>query len=406
MKHIIIINQYGAPGKYHNFKRTAEFAKRFSEEKYDVTVFCSSTLHNSKEKIFAKNEFFEGANYKYIKTISYNNNFSRLLGMIQFSFLLYFYLIREKKPFIIIASIQSMFSAFTGYFISKLKKCKFILEVRDLWPETLIQFKKTKRNSIFSIFFRNMERFIYKRADYIVPTMKNIEEYIKCILKMKKYPEIIPINNGVDYDKFQLLEKKYSYIFESKGFNCVYTGSIGFANNIDLIISTAEIALFEKQNINFHFFGEGNLKQYFINLVSEKKLKNVYFHSSIAYDFLPSLLKAADVLLLPVRDIDLYKYGLSMNKIFDYLSSKTPVISTTKNIEDDIVDFAGWISILPNNSKLLYESIKEVKNMNKNIINERVIEANNFVKQNYNFDILSMKYIDIFKKIEKDNSEI
>ena len=263
MKKILFINQYGAPGKYHNFKRTAELASNFAKSGYEVVVLCSKTLHNSRNNIKFKNEMYDNVKYVYFKTIGYNNNFTRLIGMIQFSIKVYFYSLFKIKPDVVISSIQSIFAGLSGYYISRHFKVKHILEIRDLWPETLIQFGKTKRNSILSIILRTIEKKIYRKSDYIVPLMKNVELYFHDVLKIKKYGNVHHINNGVDFEKFKSLESKYSrrlFFNDSNVKNCVYTGSIGYANDIDLIIETAELALANKANINFHFYGEGNLK--------------------------------------------------------------------------------------------------------------------------------------------------
>ncbi|MDY0388714.1 MAG: glycosyltransferase family 4 protein [Methanolobus sp.] len=402
MKKILFINQYGAPGKYHNFKRTAELASNFAKSGYEVVVLCSKTLHNSRNNIKFKNEMYDNVKYVYFKTIGYNNNFTRLIGMIQFSIKVYFYSLFKIKPDVVISSIQSIFAGLSGYYISRHFKVKHILEIRDLWPETLIQFGKTKRNSILSIILRTIEKKIYRKSDYIVPLMKNVELYFHDVLKIKKYGNVHHINNGVDFEKFKSLESKYSrglFFNDSNIKNCVYTGSIGYANDIDLIIETAKLALANKANINFHFYGEGNLKNKYINYISEKEISNVYFHDSIPYDQLPSLLHHSDVLLLTTRNIKLYSYGISMNKIFDYLSSDTPVISTTLDTGDDIIGRSGWYSVQPENSEILFDNIVKAINLQPKELIKKTRLANNFIKENYTYSILSQKYLNIITHI-------
>jgi glycosyltransferase involved in cell wall biosynthesis len=403
MKKILFINQYGAPEKYHNFKRTSQLAKHFVAKGYIVTVLCSKRLHNTNREILLDKEVLDGVEFIYLNTIKYSSNFTRLIGMVQFGYKSFAYALFLNKFDIVVVSIQSIFAGFAGLVLSKVKKSRFILEVRDLWPETLIQFGKTDRQSLFSKSFRSIERILYKNADFIVPLFKNFKLYLDEKLKLKRHGEIVQINNGVAFDEFKRYEEIYTLndMFSNSDINCLYTGSIGYANNIDLILDVADMAISKKTNFRFHIVGEGSMKNHYITESKKRNLHNVFFHQSLEYSQLPNLLSQADILLITTRDIQLYDYGISMNKIFDYLSSKTPVVGTTIETGDDIIGKSGWYSVKPNDVSLLFDTLEEIKNLSDSEINKKVCFSNNYIINNYTYKILSEKYISIFNRCNK-----
>lgn len=401
MKSIIIFNQYGAHYKYHNYKRTTEIAEYLVKNGYSVTVVCANVFHNTNSKIKKKIEIINKVKYVYVNIIKDKNILYRFIGMIEFAIKSIIINIKEKKHDYVYTSIQSIFVAITTI-LFKNKKTTYLLEIRDLWPETLIQFGITKRKSIFSILMRSIEKYIYKKYDILIPTMKNFNKYCMDILNKDYNQKILHINNGVNLKRYN--EYKNSYLVDlklKKGKNVFYFGSIGESNSVDEIIELSKIV--KNNNINFYIVGEGKLKNYYLNLISNEKLENIMILDRIEYMYIPYLLSLADVLLITIKDINLYEYGLSMNKIFDYLASGKPILSNTKKSGDDLIMLSGWLSVNPGNISELKNGLMKLLNLPIDVLASKSKQAIDFLIKNYDFEVLGNKLVSKLEEAKKWN---
>jgi glycosyltransferase involved in cell wall biosynthesis len=221
----------------------------------------------------------------------------------------------------------------------------------------------TKKSIIYKI-FAWIEKFLYKKADKIVTLMPGAFLYIEKLGILKD--KIEWISNGVDLEKFdEDSEKEPIYKFDKDKINFLYTGSIGIANALDEIFEVAKL-LKEDREIVFNFIGDGPLKEKYIRFCEENKLDNIRFYPVVSKDNIPSLLKQADILMIFVKKSNLYKYGISLNKLFEYLASSKPIIFSG-DVYNDIVKIANaGISVNAENIEKIMNSVLLMKKKSKN----------------------------------------
>ena len=161
--------------RHHNL------AKYMDKKKYNVHIIASSAIHNSDINLITTSEKYkisniDGVNYVHIKTGQYKGNgIKRIMNM------LHFYIntkrIKNKllkeigKPDIIYASSPMPTSALLGVNIAKKLKAKSIVEIRDLWPDSVISFGVAKKNNILVKILYKMEKIMYIKSDKLVFTM-------------------------------------------------------------------------------------------------------------------------------------------------------------------------------------------------------------------------------------------
>ena len=332
-KHIWIVNHYALPPYLSGGTRHFDYAKYLVKEGYNVTIIASSFHYQKLEdhKVYSNNFFveeeIEGINFVWLKTAKYKkNNWKRFYNMLSYykNLLKYKKYIKNKRPKIdvIIGSSVHLIAVYGAYKISKKNKTPFIMEVRDLWPKTLIDLGVPKYHPVI-VFFSFLEKFLYKKADKIITLLPKSANYIKNKGIDPSKIEWLP--NGVDISKYKQvtpLEKKEK---NSKPFLLMYVGVIGIANNLDNILECAKL-LKEDKNIFFKIIGDGQERVRLENLVLENNLKNIQFVGTVPKNEVVGNLKEADVLLFNLEDSPVFKYGLSSNKLFDYLASRKPII--------------------------------------------------------------------------------
>jgi len=394
-KNIWLINYYSYPPGTSSWRRHFDLGRLLVKDGYSLNIIGGSFVHDRKKHILDKNEKYrieeyEGVKYHILNGISYSGNFKRILSMIEFMIKVFFYEKRIKeKPEVIYCSCPHPFNGLISWYLSKKYKAKFILEIRDLWPETWVEMGAITRKSIIYKIFAWVEKFLYEKADKIITLMPGAYLYIEKLEISKD--KIEWISNGVDLEKFdEDSEKEPIYKFDKDKINFLYTGSIGIANALDEIFEVAKL-LKDDEEIVFNFIGEGPLKEKYIKFCEENKLDNIRFYPVVSKDNIPSLLKQADILMTFVKKSNLYKYGISLNKLFEYLASSKPIIFSG-NVYNDIIKVAdAGISVEAENTEKIMDSVILMKKKSKN---ERNIFGKNgrvYLEKNFISDVLVKK---------------
>ncbi|PPK45274.1 glycosyltransferase family 4 protein [Clostridium algidicarnis] len=397
MKNIWIINHYSMPPEYETRVRNNIMAKYLIQKGYKVKIFAASTIHNTdinlikdRKKLYIK-KTYDGLDFVHIKTSNYSGNgISRIINMLQFPLRLL--KVSKKigeKPDVIICDLEAIF-AWSPYLVAKRFKSKFILEVRDLWPESIVVYKNiSKNNPIIRILYK-VEKWIYKRSDKLVFSMEGGKDYIvnKGWNKDMNMSKIHYINNGVDLQQFNYNKENYITkdvdLDNEDTFKVVYAGSIRQANNVRKIVDVAE-TIKKKGNINIKFliYGDGSDKEVLEKYCMEGNINNIVFKGHLEKNKIPYILSKCDLNIMHFSQSSLKKYGSSMNKMFDYLASGKPSLSDCEFGYDTFNGYKGGVSIDNANSEVLAENIIKFYNMPKEEYNNY---CNNALKAAKDFD--------------------
>ena len=381
--------------------RHYDFAKELVRRGYDVTIVASSFHYSMfkemknyhEKKILLENK--DEINFVWIKTPPYHgNNYKRVWNMLIYTFNVLNYLpkLNLPKPDIIIGSSVHLFAAGAAYKLSKKYNIPFIMEVRDLWPQTLIDMGISKWHP-FIIFLGRLERFLYSKADKIITTMPYAYEYIERYVSKEK---ITWISNGVDISKFKYFPKK-----RTEKLIVTYTGAIGKANNLDILLKVAN-ELKNQRNIFFNIIGDGPEKEKLINYKNTNNLQNVYIKNSLPKNKIIDVLINSDVLFLSLLDTPLYKYGISMNKLFEYMAVGRIVILAGNPRNNPLSEANAGFTVPPNDVNGLKNTILKIYNLSERERNDIGRKLRKHVENNYSIKVLVNKLEDIFKEIIKN----
>ena len=393
---IWLFNHYGVPPFLFPHARPYYFAKNLIKEGNEVTIFAASAVHNSdinviNDKIKYKTEVIDDINYVYLKTRQYKGNgLDRIINMCQYAQKLLTVSKKFKRPDIIIASSVHPLTCVAGILIAKRYKIKCIVEIADLWPLTLVELGRLDEKSIITKLLYRLEHWIYKKADSIIFTMEGGKDYIKDMGWQKDVDlnKIYYINNGIDLEVFDYNKINEQYddidLDRNEDFKVIYTGSIGKANAVEYIVDAAKIILdkgYEK--IKFIIFGDGYKRNELEKFCKDNNISNVVFKGKVDKKYIPNILSKGDMTIFTGENTNLGKYGLSLNKMFDYLAAGKPILSNINCGYDIIKNHSCGKTVNANNSHLIAEGIIEFYLMKND-------EYNNFCKNSrnvaYDFD--------------------
>lgn len=377
--------------------RHYDFAKELIKRGHSVTIIASS-FHYSKYKEMKdykdKDYLFEkidGIDFIWIKTPSYfGNGFSRVKNMLSYflKVLKYIPKLNLKKPNIIVGSSVHLFAVYSAYKLSKKYNTPFIMEVRDIWPQTLIDMGISRWHP-FIILLGVLEEYLYKKADKVISNLPYAYEHIEKFVSREKFEWI---SNGVDLSNITYIPKE-----KNEKFIISYTGAIGIANNLQILLDVAK-RLKEKKDIFFRIVGEGAEKEKLKAFVKENNLLNVSIDNSVPKNKVTNILQSSDVLYFNLKDSPVFNYGISSNKLFDYMASGRVIIFSTKAKNNPIKDANAGYSIAPDDVEVLQKTILEIYNLSQEKRDAIGQKIRKYAEENYSIEVL----IDKFEKLLED----
>ena len=334
---IWLINHYAVPPMYYPLARQTNFAKYLMRMGHEVKIFAASTVHNSNKNLIEDNtpyreETVDGVSYVYIKCLDYQDNgLKRIYNMCQFAWKLPGVCRHFSKPDAIVATSMPPTSCAMGIHLARKYGCKGVAEIADLWPESIIAYDIAGPHNPAVIALRWREKWIYQEADAVVFTMEGGYDYIREQHWEKAVPEskVFAINNGVDLEVFRENAQRYQIenedLEDPDTFKVVYTGSIRKVNNLGLLLDAAKKVTNPK--IRFLIWGGGDELESLRKRVEEEKITNVKFQGKVEKKYVPSIVCKADLNIAHNNPTPLFRFGISFNKLFDYLAAGKPVLS-------------------------------------------------------------------------------
>ena len=380
------------------------FAKEFVKLGHKVTIFSGSYTHIFSKlpevKGFYSTENIDGIEYCWIKTPKYGK--SQSLGRIlnAFTFVAKMFLLRKKrfgKPDAVIVTSPTPFSILNGYWIRKRTGAKLIFEVRDIWPLTLTEIGRLTDKHPFIRFTQFFENFSYKKSDKVVSVLPNAFEHMKNHgLTEEKF---VSIPNGIDLEEVKnispLPEETLAKIPRDK-FIVTYAGKFGISNNLTSVLEAAG-TLKNNEKILFLLVGNGPEKENYLKIIADKGLSNVLILDPVPKSSVQSLLALSNVCYIGLTKSPLFRFGVSPNKLFDYLYSGKPIIYAIEAANDIVAEANCGISIKSENAGEIVNAVLTLYGKTPEELAEMGKRGHEYVIKNHSYSELAKKYLEILK---------
>jgi len=345
------------------------FAKELIRRGHDVTIMSSSFAHNTR----AEEHLSEGTKWKkqveedvpfvWVRTPPYTGNGpARAWNMLCFGLRINRWAERFglERPDVVVGSSPHLLAASGAQKLAARYNVPFVLEIRDLWPETLIELGNlSPRNPGIQVLER-IERRLYRSADHIICLLPGGVEHI--CKKGGRRSKITWIPNGID---LKLVPTPCPHDNSSK-FVVMYAGAHGLANGLDSILDTAAILKQQgwSERVVFRFVGDGPHKARLAERACQEGLDMVRFEPHVPRREIYSLLQEADAFVITLREANLFsRYGVSPNKLFDYLASARPVIFAIDSLNNPVAESGGGITVPAEDPESMAQAIMRLANM-------------------------------------------
>lgn len=411
MSNIWIINQHANTLDMPGHTRQYEIAEGLYKKGWKIDIY-SSDFNLSKRKFYylknleiSRSQNIKGTNWHWLKVFPYKkNNWRRYINIFSFSMHVFFKLLIDityhslyrKSPQVILASSPQLPAAFISLLVAKLFKKPFILEVRDLYPQVLIDQSGKKPSSFFIKLLTIMERFLYRNSSHIIVLAEGSKKYVK----ERGGLNISWLPNGPDLKNFKSeeIKKEPEEFTFSDPLKVYYTGAHGDANSLYTVIDAAR--LLQKLPILIILVGDGPEKN---NLIKYSKgLSNLIFKDSLPKKKMPYLLKDANAILITLKNLELFRYGVSPNKLYDAYALSKPVITNIPgDVNNEVESNYLGVTAKPEDPQDLALAIKKLFMIPPQ---ERIKMSQNgrkIAEENYSREKIINRYDQILKNIIK-----
>jgi glycosyltransferase involved in cell wall biosynthesis len=302
---------------------------------------------------------------------------------------------RMQRPDVIIGTSPTFFAAMSAALAGRCFKVPFIMEVRDLWPACFVELGVIKNKRIIKL-LEKWELSLYRRADKIVTVTEAFRQNL--IDRFVPAQKVYNVPNGADENYWKPPERKPEVLNQggpAASFNVLYIGAHGISQALSKVLDAARL-LKSETSIRFIFVGEGAEKEKLKAQASEQDLTNVSFFDPVDKEKVRDFYSAADVCLVPLRDIPLFKTFIP-SKMFEMMAMERPIIaSLTGEAAEILKKSGGAIVVPPEDSRAIADGILELQRSPARR-KEMGRVGRNFVTANYSRRALAAKFISILE---------
>jgi glycosyltransferase involved in cell wall biosynthesis len=329
---ILFLSHYFPPETNAPAVRTHEHCRRWVRMGHDVTVITGppnhpkGVLHQGYRNLALQREEVDGI--RVLRTWMYlaaNRRFlRRIVNYISFMFSSVFASFFAPRCDLVIGTSPQFFVAIAACLVAALRRCPFVFEVRDLWPESIVAVGAMRRGSFVGLLNR-MSRFLYRRAALIVVVTEAFREVL--VAHGVDPRKIVVVTNGVDLEQFRPSER-HSALRSELGLNgqfvASYVGTLGMAHGLETVLGAAE-QLRDRKEIRFLIMGDGAEKDHLALEHRQRSLPNVLLLDEQPHERIPEVLAASDACMVLLKKTDLFRTVLP-SKLFEAMGAGRPII--------------------------------------------------------------------------------
>lgn len=367
---ILFLSHYFPPEVNAPATRTYEHCRQWTAAGHEVTVITCAPNHPKGEVFKGFNNNLYHVSYmdgiKVVRVWTYitaNEGFlKRTLGYLSYMFAAIIASFFVGKQEMVLSTSPQFFNGLAGYFVSKIKRSPWVLEIRDLWPESIVAVGAIQNSTIIKC-LEHIEGFCYRKADHIIAVTQSFKKHI--LARGGQADKLSVIYNGVDLSLFDSQEQAikedvaryFGVHYEPSMFFAAYVGTHGMAHHLETILEAAQI-LKDHPSIRFLMAGDGSEKAKLLKIKQEKCLHNVIMLDQLPKADMPRLWQLVDASLVLLKKSDLFKTVIP-SKIFESMAMQRPIVLGVEGEVADIIrESDAGVCITPEDAGQLAEAVE------------------------------------------------
>lgn len=400
---LLWINQFAVLPSDGGGTRHFELGRELVHRGWDVTVVASDyhllrrayTRRADGNDRAVIDECVDGVRFLWLWSASYkSNNLRRAINWLSFHRSVRALPRLATPPDVIIGSSPQLFAAIAARTLASRLGVPFILEVRDLWPESLVAAGGRKGLAYFML--ARVAGRLYRDAERIIVLAAGSARYLT--ERGIDRARIVHIPNGVDVN---LLQPGVPQRIESEvdaTTTLIYAGAHGPANGLDVVLDAAAMLAASRVPVHFVLIGDGPAKARLAAAAVHRGLTNVEFRDPVPKNELAGILSSADAGLMLLRDADLFSFAVSPNKLFDYLSAGIPVVC---NVPGEVAGLlaasAGGVQATDASAAALVDAISRLRALSPANRQRLGSEGRRWVTQHHSREVLGARLDDVLR---------
>ncbi|MCP4192351.1 MAG: glycosyltransferase family 4 protein [Planctomycetaceae bacterium] len=400
---VLFFTHYFPPEGNAPASRTFENCRRWVAQGHQVTVVtCTPNspigipYPGHSNKLFQREEL-EGIQVCRVWTYLAANKgvFHRTTSFVSFMLSATICSLFLRRPDVIIATSPQFFCGWAGIFVSWLKWRPLILEIRDIWPESISAVGAMRNRWVLGI-LEFLEKMMYTAANHIVTVGAGYRH--KLLERNVPANKISIVTNGADTKFFRPMPPDTAlseeYHLRDK-FVCASIGTLGLSSGLQIVPKTAEILRQRKRNdIVFMLVGDGAIGDELKQMVHQMGLTNVIMTGRQNKDRIPAYLSISDVCLAHLQRRELFQTVIP-SKIFEAMAMGKPILLGVEGFAAELVEHAGaGVCFEPDNAEQLADVVEQLAG-DHDRLKQFAAAGESYVRENFNWDNLSREYLEI-----------
>ena len=403
---ILFLSHYFPPEVNAPASRTYEHCKQWVQEGHEVTVVTCAPNHPQGTVYEGyRNKLIQWENQDGIRVVRIWTYVTANQGFLKrtVNYISFMMAAILSAPFlsgfdITLSTSPQFFNGLAGYAVSRIKRTPWILEIRDLWPESIVAVGAITNRPIIGL-LEALELFAYRRADHIVVVTDSFKTHIqdKGICKQR----VTVIKNGVDFSLYKKHPDNPVSLAAKIGiegkFVASYIGTHGMAHHLETILQAAD-ELREWQDIVFLLVGDGAERDRLLAMKDSMNLSNVVMLDQQPKTAMPHFWSLSNVSLVLLRKCDLFKTVIP-SKIFESMAMERPIILGVEGESSELLKSAeAGICIEPENEKDLAAQVLNLY-QNPRRCQELGLNGRKYVLENFDRLVLAKRFSDLIRNV-------
>jgi glycosyltransferase involved in cell wall biosynthesis len=396
---IWLVSKYISPQEYGFETRLFAMAREFVKMGRQPVVITSDSNHLARFPKFDEtytHQNIDGVDTWWIRTSKYVKTVSvrRILSWLDFELKLFLMpFSRLPRPDVVVVSSLSLLTILNGLWIRSRYRCRLIFEIRDIWPLTLVEEGGYSETNPLVRLLAWVERIGYRKADLVIGTMPNLTLHVQRVAGEGIACACVPF--GFDPEFFansDPISPEIENRIPTNKFVIGYAGSMGTTNALETIVACMK----EMQGDDRFFFlmaGKGDMWDKFVAETND--LRNVAFIGRVERSQVQTVLANCDLLYFAVQDSPVWQYGMSLNKLTDYMMAAKPVLASYSGYPS-MLNEAGCGRFVPAGDKdALKRAIYDFAALPRERLTAMGTAGRNWLIANRRWDVLARQYLDL-----------